>query len=231
MNTSLMPALPESLFDIFYLLFAILSGIQLIRKADGRKSVQMMGSASLILGLGDAFHLIPRVLNYWVPGNWTAALGIGKMVTSITMTVFYLILEYIRRERYRDNQEKSMLINCWILTVLRIIICLFPQNSWTSDEPPLVWVVIRNIPFMMIGIMTIVLWFHYAKQDQTFHYLWLAVLLSFLFYIPVPLFANKIPMIGMLMLPKTVMYIWMILMFRNAANEEKPSKKRKKSRK
>ena len=231
MNTSLLPALPETLFDIFYLLFAILSGIQLLRKADGRKSVQMMGIAALLLGLGDAFHLVPRILNFWVPGDWNAALGIGKMVTSITVTLFYLILEYIRRERYRDNQEKSMLINCWILSVLRIIVCLFPQNNWTSGDSPLVWVVIRNIPFVMIGIMTVVLWFHYAKQDQIFHYLWLAVLLSFLFYIPVPLLMNRIPMIGILMFPKTFMYIWMILMFRKAGNEEKPAKKRGKTRK
>ena len=201
----LMPALPETVFDILYLFFAISSGILLIRKAGDRKSVRLMGLAALLLGAGDAFHLVPRMLNYWIVRDWTAALGIGKLVTSITMTVFYLILEYIRRDRYADHQEKSLLTAFWILAVIRIILCAFPQNGWTSAEPSLTWGVIRNIPFVMIGVITIVLWFLSARQDLIFHLLWLAVLLSFFFYIPVVLFADSIPMIGMLMLPMTVM--------------------------
>ena len=50
-------------------------------------------------------------------------------------------------------------------------------------------------------------------------WLWLAVLLSFLFYFPVVLWAQAVPLIGMMMLPKTCMYIWMILMFRKAEKE------------
>ena len=38
-------------------------------------------------------------------------------------------------------------------------------------------------------------------------------MLSFLFYIPVAVGAGAIPMLGMLMLPKTVCYILMILVF------------------
>lgn len=224
-----MPALPESIFDIFYLCFAITSGFLLLRKADGRKQVRLMGIAALLLGCGDAFHLIPRILNYWVEGNWTAALGIGKLVTSITMTVFYLLLEYIRRERYGNGRDGSLLTVFRILVVMRIVLCLFPQNEWTSADSPLSWSVIRNIPFMVIGAITVVLWLRSAKEDGTFRFFWLAVLLSFAFYIPVVLWAGKIPMIGMLMLPKTVMYIWMIVMFRKAAGEaERPDNRSKK---
>lgn len=227
----LMPALPETVFDIFYLLFAVISGFLLLKKAGGRRSVRLMGAAALLLGAGDAFHLVPRMLNYWTDGDWTAAMGIGKLVTSITMTVFYLLLEYIRRERYGENRDKSLLTVCWILAVMRVVMCAFPQNGWTSGESPVVWAVIRNIPFAMIGVNTVVLWFHSANQDAVFRFFWLAVLLSFLFYIPVALFAGRAPMIGVLMLPKTLMYIWMIIMFRKAADEEMPSKKRSKKRK
>ena len=67
----------ESTFDILYLLFAICSGIYMLNKA--RNSIQKkMGLASLILGCGDAFHLVPRVLNYFVAADFTAALGVGK---------------------------------------------------------------------------------------------------------------------------------------------------------
>ena len=57
----LMPALPESIVDICYSCFAIVSGFVLIRKAAGRKDIKLMGWATLLLGCGDAFHLLPRV--------------------------------------------------------------------------------------------------------------------------------------------------------------------------
>ena len=84
----LMPALPESIFDVFYLCFAVVSGFFLLRRAKGRTVIKLFGAMTLILGCGDAFHLVPRILNYWVNGNYTAALGIGKLVTSVTMTAF-----------------------------------------------------------------------------------------------------------------------------------------------
>lgn len=212
----LMPALPESIFDVCYLVFAIFSGIVLIRKAEGRKDIRLMGIATLLLGCGDAFHLIPRILNYWLAGDYTAALGIGKLITSLTMTVFYVLLEQIRINRYHDDQKQSYTYLIWILSVIRIALCFFPQNAWTSAEAPVSWGIYRNIPFTLIGILTVYLWYKDAKEDKIFRYLYLAVLLSFAFYLIVVLFAHKIPFMGMFMLPKTVMYIWIILMFRKA---------------
>ena len=49
--------------------------------------------------------------------------------------------------------------------------------------------------------------------------MWLAILLSFLFYFPVVLWADVLPIIGMMMLPKTCMYIWMLCMFRAVSKE------------
>ncbi len=65
----------ESAFDILYLLFAITAGILILRKAGNRAS-RLMGFAALILGCGDAFHLVPRVLNYFLNADMAAALGI-----------------------------------------------------------------------------------------------------------------------------------------------------------
>lgn len=211
-----MPALPESIFDICYLVFAIVSGILLLKKSKGRKYVRIFGIMTLLLGCGDALHLVPRVLNYWTDGDYTAALGIGKLVTSITMTLFYILIEYARRDRYKITGEKGVLASVWILGIIRIALCCFPQNGWTSAEPSLLWGILRNIPFALLGILTVVLWLRSAKNDTPLKLMWLAVTLSFLFYIPVVLFAQTMPMIGMLMLPKTCMYVWMIVMFKKA---------------
>lgn len=212
----LMPALPESIFDICYLVFAIVSGVLLLKNSKGKKDIRIFGIMTLLLGCGDALHLVPRVLNYWTDGDYTAALGIGKLVTSITMTLFYILIEYARRDRYKITGEKGVLASVWILGIIRIALCCFPQNGWTSAEPSLLWGILRNIPFALLGILTVVLWLRSAKNDKPLKLMWLAVTLSFLFYIPVVLFAQTMPMIGMLMLPKTCMYVWMIVMFKKA---------------
>ena len=64
----------ESAFDIIYLRFAIVIGAGILRRRKDRTGM-LMGSAVLILGLGDAFHLIPRVINYFGSGDYTAWLG------------------------------------------------------------------------------------------------------------------------------------------------------------
>ncbi len=214
----LMPALPETIFDIAYLIFAITTGIVLLAKDKGRTYVKLFGVMTLILGLGDLFHLVPRVLNYWTPGDYTSALGIGKLVTSITMTAFYLLFEYARRERYKISGQKEVLAAAWILSGTRIALCCFPQNEWTSAEPSLLWGILRNIPFVILGVMTVALWFKSAKNDKPLKLVWLAVTLSFAFYLPVVILSQQIPIIGMLMLPKTCMYVWMIVMFIKAEN-------------
>ena len=47
------------------------------------------------------------------------------------------------------------------------------------------------------------------------------VLLSFLFYIPVAVFAGLLPILGMLMLPKTICYILMFIAFYKATVRKK----------
>ena len=210
----LMPVLPETIFDIGYLIFAIVSGITLLFRAKGRRTVTLFGAMTLCLGCGDAFHLVPRMLNYWVDGDFTAAMGIGKLITSVTMTVFYLLMEYARRECNGIRGQKPLLGVFWGLAVIRIALCCFPQNGWISAEPSLLWGIIRNIPFAVMGVMTVVLWFRSARGDMTLRLAWLAVTLSFAFYLPVVLWSQTAPLIGMLMLPKTCMYIWLIVMFR-----------------
>ena len=206
----------ESTFDILYLLFAIISGCMMLYRAKNQTEKQM-GLAALLLGCGDAFHLVPRVLNYFADGDFTAALGIGKLVTSITMTVFYLLLYYIWLGRYREQKNQSIAILLWILTAVRIALCFFPQNGWLSNDGNMTWGIIRNIPFVLLGAAVCCLYFQKREEDRIFKPFWLYILLSFLFYIPVAVGAGAVPMLGMLMLPKTVCYILMIITFLRSA--------------
>ena len=81
------------------------------------KTEKYMALATLILGCGDAFHLVPRVLNYFSDADYTAALGIGKLVTSITMTGFYLLMYYIWLGRYQVREERRVTLFIRILVI------------------------------------------------------------------------------------------------------------------
>ena len=113
---------------------------------------------AVLLGAGDSFHLIPRCIALWTSGLEAnaAALGTGKFITSITMTIFYLIMGII-------------------------IIIIFSRETKRAD-------------------------------DRVFRFMPLAVILSFGFYLPVVLFSGIAPAVGVLMIPKTLAYVWIVLM-------------------
>ncbi len=201
----------ESTFDIAYLLFAlIMGGILVVRN---EKQCKYMGAATLLLGGGDAFHLIPRVLNYFTDGNYTAALGIGKLFTSITMTIFYILMYRIWLTVYEEDESRNMTVSMYLLAAVRIVLCLMPQNNWIGNDSPLIWGIIRNIPFIIIGMIIVSLYYRKRRDNKALARVWLYVLLSFLFYIPVATVVSFIPMLGMLMLPKTVCYMLIVWSF------------------
>ena len=208
----------ESTFDIVYLVFAIVIGICILKKRRDTAG-KLMGTAVLILGCGDAFHLIPRVLNYFVAGDYTAWLGIGKLVTSITMTVFYLLLYHLWIRVYAEKENRTLSTVVYVLVALRVILCLLPQNRWLENESSVLWGIVRNIPFVALGCIDVCLFYQKREAIRRFRFVWLLITLSFLFYIPVAVAASLVPMLGMLMLPKTVCYMILIWVFWKYAAE------------
>ncbi len=210
-----MQAIVETLFDVVYLISVITIGVLMIKKSKGNREFRLFGWMAVILGAGDAFHLVPRALALCTTGleNYTVPLGLGKWITSVTMTVFYVLLYYVWRQRYQIKGQNALTVAVFGLAGVRIALCLMPQNQWISTEAPLSWGIYRNIPFALLGLMVIVLFYRSAKkcEDWVFRWMWLTIVLSFGFYIPVVLWADIIPMIGMLMIPKTCAYVWTVL--------------------
>ena len=215
-----MQAIVETLFDTVYLISVITVGILMIRKSKGNRQFTMFGIMAVLLGSGDAFHLVPRALALCTTGleNFTVQLGLGKWITSVTMTIFYVVLYHIWRERYQIKGHSAATAAVYGLAGLRIILCMMPQNNWLSASAQLSWGIYRNIPFALMGI----LFYKSAKEnnDKSFRFMWLTIVLSFAFYIPVVLWADVIPMIGMLMIPKTCAYVWTVVIGYNAMKKE-----------
>lgn len=103
-----MQAIFETAFDAVYLITVVTLGIIMIKRSlsvaysseaesgvFSRGKIQYLPFAimAVTLGAGDAFHLVPRAIALCTTGlkNYTEALGIGKLITSVTMTAFYCI--------------------------------------------------------------------------------------------------------------------------------------------
>lgn len=219
-----MQAIVETLFDVVYPTLVISIGITMIRKSKNNTQFRLFGIMAVVLGLGDSFHLVPRALALCTTGleNYTVALGLGKWITSVTMTIFYLLLYYVWRKRYNVQGQNQITAAVYILCALRVALCMMPQNDWLSATAPLSWGIYRNIPFALLGLLIIVLFYQSAKKnkDTAFRWMWLTIVLSFGFYIPVVLWADAYPLVGMLMIPKTCAYVWTVLIGYNAMKKE-----------
>ncbi len=211
-NKTMEPKLGEAYFDIVYLLLALGFGIYFVTTADNTSRL-LWGMMSFVLVAGDAFHLIPRIAAAFKKNTekYAKAMGRGRQVASISMSLFYLILWQVG-SHYLTIQT-ALTLFMYALAVIRIALCLLPQNGWTSETPSYTYSIVRNVPFLLQAVL--IMWmFSNAVLRATpgLELVWLAVMLSFECYIVVVLFAPKKPLLGILMLPKTVAYVWLLSM-------------------
>jgi hypothetical protein len=212
----------EIIFNIGYLIavwtIVILMALRQDRVAPENRAVaKRVMWAFALLALGDTGHVGFRVLAYALGGLEAqpivlgipiSLVGIGALATAITVTFFYMLMIDIWRLRF----NKPLGITGWFLLamgVFRLIIMLFPQNEWSAVVPPQPWGLIRNLPLMImgLGVMVLILRDAYRVNDRPFKWIGWCILASYAFYTPVILFVAAVPILGMLMIPKTLAYI------------------------
>lgn len=208
---SKMSQIGEAVFSIIYLVFGYIAAIILLMNANGREHIALYGALTLILAGGDSFHLVPRIINAFLEKfeKYEFFAGLGLLISSITMTIFYLVLYKVWEIMYGMDVAvpNGVIMLLYGAAALRIFLCLFPQNNWLKKEGNPTWGIIRNVPFVVVGLIMIALFICASRWDMA-----IAIMLSFACYMPVVLYAKKNPKIGMLMIPKTIAYMWMITM-------------------
>jgi hypothetical protein len=115
--------------------------------------------------------------------------------------------------------------------VVRLFLMALPQNDWNSSVPPQPWSTVRNLPLMLqgLGVAYLILRDARAARDRTFLWIGVSILVSYAFYMPVIFFVQRYPLVGMLMIPKTMAYVAIALLgyqglFRRpAAREGRPA--------
>lgn len=174
-------------------------------------------AAFLLLALGDSGHLGFRLWAYALGdieahvdlfGLELCLVGLGALATAVTVTLFYVLVQVIWQRRFRKPYG-------WLGVVLfgtvlvRFALMIPDANQWHSVVPPQPWSIYRNLPLMIqgLGIAYLVLRDASAEKDKVFRWIGLLILASYAFYLPVIFFVQRLPVLGMLMIPKTIAYI------------------------
>ena len=209
-------------FDIAYLIAIWALVIFMIRRF-GRvsKKDQLVAKWVLIafglLALGDTGHVGMRVVAYAMGnigltvslfGTRILLVGVGSFATAFTLTFFYVLMVFAWQERF--GRELGWFE--WLLIVcaaVRLILLVLPQNEWNSLNTPYLWSIIRNIPLVIqgLGVAYLILRDAIKLNDRTFIWIGAMILVSYACYAPVILFVSQIPLLGMLMMPKTLAYL------------------------
>ncbi len=222
----------EGTSDILYLVaiwWLILSMCARLRrgevKEEKRRVARLVMIAFTLLGLGDlghvGFRLVAMAIGNPTPqfallGTEMGLRGVGTMATSITVTLFYALMVVIWRYRFgREYGPFHHLL--FAAALIRLIMLGLPINQWDKAVPPQPWSIIRNLPLLFQGLGVIYLFMRDARSasDRTFWWLGILIAVSFACYMPVVLFVQHIPLIGMLMLPKTLAYLVMCIVAYN----------------
>jgi hypothetical protein len=173
--------------------------------------------AFTLLALGDTGHVGFRVLadaqgtleaTINVFGLELGLVGLGALSTAVTVTFFYLLMLEVWRTRFRRSYgwfEYLLLAAAGV----RLLIMIPAANQWNNAVPPQPWSLYRNLPLMILGLGVAYLILRDARraQDRAFIWIGIMILMSYALYIPVILFVQQVPLIGMLMIPKTIAYV------------------------
>ena len=170
-----------------------------------------------LLALGDTGHVGFRVLAYvlggldatfTVFGAQVGLVGIGALATAITVTIFYALMVAIWWTRF-DKRPGGFAYLLLATAAVRLTIMLSPANEWNSVVPPQPWGFYRNLPLIIqgLGVAYLILRDARASNDRVFTWVGVMILTSYAFYMPVIFFVQRFPLIGMLMIPKTMAYV------------------------
>jgi hypothetical protein len=222
----------EVLFNISYLVVVWgMVGLMLFRRdqvAGGNRALaKRMLWAFALLALGDTGHVGLRVIAYARGGLAAnpALVGAGAVSTAYTVTLFYMLLV----DGWRIRFQKKLGWFGWLLLavgVVRMLVMFFPQNGWQQLVAPYAWSLLRN-SFLVVqglGVLYLILRDAAKTGDRAFTWIGWMIAFSFAFYAPVILWAQWVPLLGMLMIPKTCAYLGVAFIVYRALYQKRASK-------
>ena len=139
-------------------------------------------------------------------------LGLGNLVSSITVTGFYLALYQALGLWWQAGERPLPALFQFVWYVLlalfaaRAIVCLLPQNGWFTGARDRTWALARNVPLLCIGAITLLyLLFWYGLFLMAAF-----VAISFACYLLTIFSTENKAMQGMLMCAKSLCYVALV---------------------
>jgi hypothetical protein len=141
-------------------------------------------------------------------GQELGLVGLGALSTAITVTIFYVLMLEVWRVRF-DKKYGWFEVLLLAVAGARLLLMIPTANQWNSAVPPQPWSLYRNLPLTLLGLGIAYLMLRDARkaEERAFTWIGLMILVSYAMYIPVILFVQQVPTIGMLMIPKTMAYV------------------------
>ncbi len=209
--------------------------------------------AFVALTSGDSVHILSRVVVYFAgivgenlemiyAQDWAiSVLGIGLAASSVTMHLFYVLIyvywrkcELRRWTKTRDGENRApprhvpvLDVVAFFMFISRVLLVFLPENQWgVSSTVPNVTRYVTNLPFYVMGVLTITLLFLQSKvtgqesmpgcsprERKMARDLACWMVFSFAMYSLTVFLTWVSPLFGMAMLPKTLAYLAMLYSF------------------
>lgn len=189
--------------------------------------------AYFLLAFGDMFHLGFRIYNYFAGlsvGNsfYMISLGLGYIISGLTMTYFYIAIFHAwvfiyRKNHSTSNKIKIITVTLYVAFLFRVILTLLPYNHWFEGDGAVDFGfdfrLISSIPIYIIGIISVGLLFkdslselrestgidYQLNRSNFIASIW--YIISFITYSITIFFVAIFPLTGLFMIPKTIAYL------------------------
>ena len=205
----------EMTFSVIYLIYICAIVFLMSKNMKNVNQKEIMTAKRILLAffallIGDLGHVGARVIVFFsaeVEMNYVI-LGIGSLFEAVGL--IFLFMLFTDAWRVHFNHPKNLLFKVLIgIGIVGLIIFVFPQNQWTAQTSPYEWLVIRNIPWLIQGVALSILIYRDAKavDDKQLVRIGIYIFISYFFYMPVIFFGEIAPMLGMLMIIGTIVFM------------------------
>lgn len=205
----------EMTFSVIYLIYICVIVILMLKNLKNVNQNEILTAKRILLAflalfIGDLGHVGARLIDFFsveVEMNYVI-LGIGSLFEMVGL--IFLFILFTDAWRVQFNHTNNLLFKVLIgIGIVGLIIFIFPQNQWTAQSSPYEWVVIRNIPWLIQGVALSILIYRDAKavDDKQLVRIGIYIFISYFFYMPVVFFGELAPMLGMLMIIGTIVFM------------------------
>ncbi|MFP4345316.1 MAG: hypothetical protein ACLFU8_11530 [Anaerolineales bacterium] len=218
----------EIVFNLTYLVVVWGLVIAMLRRREqvppkARPVARLFILAFGLLALGDTGHVGFRALGFLMGnlhqevellGMSVSLVGLGSLSTAFTLTFFYVTMLLIWHARF-EKPYGWFGVLLFVAGAVRLVLLALPQNQWSRGVRVQPWSLLRNLPLIVqgLGVAYLIMRDALADDDRLFKWVGICILISYGFYLPVVFLLERAPLLGMLMIPKTIAYVaiaWLV---------------------